>query len=499
MILRRALLLGLLMATAQPSPVAAAERPDDQKTALTALAAAAQNNDCKAAAPIVAQQAGSARFADLPDPVRRDVYRIGTFCAFAARELDLALRYAEVGTRISGADNEFWKLRFQLTWQAKRTADAVTVVEEMARNSPDALMAISIGTWSRTYLSLKAQGDMALTRRLLAVLTNPAYVLGEARIGSSIDGFRQGYAGILTDAGDKDGAAAMLALIDSPGALMGISVDTRLKALLPASYDARSSVERHMARMREIAAAHANVMRPQINVVTDLLWLGKGEEALRTLEVIDPLKAGAPAYADKDELLPWWWDSKARAYAQLGRYPEAIEAYSQGKALNEYGQPNISQTINMAGLQLVFGHPADAIETLAPIAAGSIKGSLVGMMQFRDNRGCASYRLGRLADAKADLAYLRDHFAEGPELVTDLELCMGDVDAAAASVIKRLETPNQRVQALLDLSDYAPPPATYPADPSAEALAALKRRADVRAAADRAGGTRSFNVLVSGR
>jgi hypothetical protein len=50
-----------------------------------------------------------------------------------------------------------------------------------------------------------------------------------------------------------------------------------------------------------------------------------------------------------------------------------------------------------------------------------------------------------------------------------------------------------RTEALVDLSEYDDPPFASP-DPTAAALAALRRRADVKAAVARAGGTRRFRV-----
>jgi hypothetical protein len=71
---------------------------------------------------------------------------------------------------------------------------------------------------------------------------------------------------------------------------------------------------------------------------------------------------------------------------------------------------------------------------------------------------------------------------------------MGDMEGAAAVVVRRLDDPDQRVEALLQLSDYDDPPVPVPPAPLDAPLRALKERADVKAAVARAGGIRRFHV-----
>jgi hypothetical protein len=54
--------------------------------------------------------------------------------------------------------------------------------------------------------------------------------------------------------------------------------------------------------------------------------------------------------------------------------------------------------------------------------------------------------------------YLQAHYTDVPNAVTSLQLCMGNIDGATASAIKRPEMPEQQAQTLLDPSDLAPRP-----------------------------------------
>lgn len=483
----------LVLAIGTSSPSAAAKRNESLNDQLQAVAVAAQKNDCATALGIVAVETAKSGFQEQSDQIRIYVYQIGVACAVTQGDLAVAARYAEAATRISGAPAHLWRARFVLMWQMGRIADAVTAIEEMALGNPGALNEMPSDDVASFSSVVERGKDDGLRRRLLAVLASPGYVPPEP--GMSTDRYRRAYAVILAESGDKLAASALLRQIELPTVLMSISLDPRLREIKPGEVDVRAAAEQHMSKLREISAAHAGVIAPQLDVAEYLLLLGKPEDALAALDVIQPGKPGGPTYADQGDRLNWWWDTRARAYSMLGRYDDAVAALMQGKSISERGEPNISQTINLAAAQLRFRRFKDALETLAPIVAGTIKGSPFGMMQFRSVHGCASLLAGNAEDAKADLAYLRDHVDDAPAALLEMQLCAGDMDGAAASMIKRLDTPDQRVGALLELSDYVAPPSTYPQYPTDAALDMLKQREDVKAAITRAGGVRTFNVL----
>jgi tetratricopeptide (TPR) repeat protein len=490
MTIGRLVWLGLLAATLSSSPAAAADPANDALGALTTAEAAARSNDCKTALRIIAEQTGKPAFSKLPNPMLIYAYQLGSACAGQQRDLPAALRYAEAGTAIPGASAQLWQMRFALQFQTGRRADAVATAEAMARTVPEALNQMPAVLWNMAYTSLVIGKQDELRRRILVILTAPSFSLPDP--GWSTDRFRRDYAVMLSERNDKAGAVALIAQITDPHVLIEASVDRRIRAAIPADFDARAAAERDMARLRDVAAAHANALRPQIEVAQRLLMLGKPEEAVATLEAIDPQEAG---FNDQAEQLAWWWNAKGEALGELGRYEQAALALKKGQALTEHGGPNISQTINLAQLQLHFGRHADALATLTPILEGKIRGSGYGRMAFRLIHGCASFRLGKIKDATADLAYAKQHVTDGPGPLTSLQLCMGDVEGAAASIIKRLDTPDDSTEALLLLSDFAPPAPTAPPDPNDAVLARVKERTDVQAAIARAGGTRRFNVV----
>jgi hypothetical protein len=118
-----------------------------------------------------------------------------------------------------------------------------------------------------------------------------------------------------------------------------------------------------------------------------------------------------------------------------------------------------------------------------------------GKMVYRRIHGCAAKRTGKADIAAQDFAYALAHRQDEPSNLAAIQLCMGDIDGAAAAIVARLDNPEERGDALRDLSTYEDWPATIPPSPDLAAEESLLARPDVRAAIERAGGIRIFNVL----
>jgi tetratricopeptide (TPR) repeat protein len=223
------------------------------------------------------------------------------------------------------------------------------------------------------------------------------------------------------------------------------------------------------------------------------LLVDAGEAPAARALVASLQTASAIASASLDQF-NWYWNGVAATETTLGHYDQAVAAYAKAAAFGERGGLNVSQVINLAETQNGFGRGADALKTLAVFADPKRRGSPFGEMQLRFARACANHLAGHEGDTAADLAYLKAHEKDGGPALSDALLCLGDMDAAAAAFIRRLDDPDRRAAVLLQLSDYDDPPVPLPADPVESRLAALKARPDVKAAIDRAGGTRRFHI-----
>jgi tetratricopeptide (TPR) repeat protein len=213
---------------------------------------------------------------------------------------------------------------------------------------------------------------------------------------------------------------------------------------------------------------------------------------VQLLQAVSERLADPKAFEDSDERINWYWDAIGRSEAALGHYDEAVAAFRKGAAAAEDGSPNVSQVINLALFQARALRGEEALKTLAAFDEPGRTASPYGLMEMRAARGCAHAVAGHRAEARAELDYMLAHEADHPEALSDLLLCMDDMDGAAASFIRRLGNEDQRVAALIQLSDYDPPPVPHPGDPIDGRLAKVKVRADVQAAIARAGGLRRF-------
>lgn len=337
---------------------------------------------------------------------------------------------------------------------------------------------------------MKDSGAAEVRTRTLKLLASDSYAPAET-YGSN-DGFRFSYAQDRLAAGDSAAAGPVVARLDKPLNVATASLDPRMRGFLP-SMDLAAIAAKSLIRHQEWMAREPDRLRPLIAAAENLRQLGRGKEALAVLKSAEPRLDKLSAAEDSDHV-NWWWNELAITYETLRRPDEAVEAYRNGSKASEGGIPNVSQLINLALAQNRFGRPRDALATLAlrDLSAGGA--SPYGTMLYRQARACALHLDGRGREGSADVAYVKSHEKDAPGAVTDLYLCLGDMEAAAASAIRRLEDPELRPDLLLELSDFdlAPPPLAT--DPTARNLELLKKRADVNAAIDRAGGTRRFNV-----
>jgi tetratricopeptide (TPR) repeat protein len=493
--LRATLLAALALAAV---PQAALARKDIGETAAAALPQAQTymaTDNCEGAlrqvSPVVADKA----FATLEDRVRVPFLMIATLCEARGDRIEPALLHAREMTAITGAPGVAWSLRFGLELDGGRPADAVATLETMQKDLPDGIDPIQTD-WLMA-LGRKFAGDQAnpAYRRYLALLSASPRAQDDPRF----EGIRRAYARVLKDSGDDAGASAQIAAIGNARLLRDISLDPALRSLLPETFDLRAAYQREIADLERRSILRPGLLTLPIQLATAQRAIGEADKARVTLEAARPYGVLEKQFSDRDSQLNWWWDGLARTYEQLGRYEDGVAAYRQAIASGESGRVNVSQTINLAYLQSRFGHHDAALETLAPLGATiDTSASPYGTMEYRLAHGCAAQGAGQTDLAEADLAYAEAHAEDHAEAVTDLQICLNRVDAAAASMIARLGDPDRRVDALAQLSDYAPPPANLPPMPFAAGLAALKQRADVQAAVARAGGTRKFDVQVSG-
>jgi hypothetical protein len=120
------------------------------------------------------------------------------------------------------------------------------------------------------------------------------------------------------------------------------------------------------------------------------------------------------------------------------------------------GGDNVSTSIDLGSLYCDLGRPHDAIAAINGIAD---KPSAFGLMAMESVRLEAAVQLGDSAAAARSLNYLRLHRADAPAIYRYSLIVSNQLNAAAKLLIAQLRDPNQRIEALQEVQDYAEPPA----------------------------------------
>jgi tetratricopeptide (TPR) repeat protein len=479
---------GSLLIVALPPAIGA----KGAKPSVDQAVAAARAGDCATALRLLAPSL------DAPDTLTPDqaglALNVGIACALRTKQPQLAYPWTLQATTKPDADDRIWRLRLALEMGSKKYDAAAATVAALAQGRGAVLNSIPLREMYELDNEMRTAGDIASRRRVLPILidyyrpTDPPLPVA--------DGFRRRYADLLYNAGDTEGALGQARPITVPGILIGLSLDARFRSVVPSAFDARASATSYLDVLRDAASRHPESLDVVIELAGIQRLLGRPDDALATLNAADPTRAGAATYTDKADQLNWWWDEVARAREQAGQFDAAVAALRQGIAAPEGGGANVSQTINLADLQLRLGRYEDALETLAVFEREKRPVSPYGEMELRYARGCAAFRGGK-GDPHGDIAYVKAHAADNPGVSSDLLVCTQDWDGAAAAFIARLDDPARRVDALVELSDYDRPPHPLADEPLYSRLPQLKQRADLRAAITRAGGTRTFDVQRS--
>ncbi|HEY0314543.1 MAG TPA: hypothetical protein VGC56_18865 [Allosphingosinicella sp.] len=479
---------GVVLLAGAAAAGAAAPATQDRQLAetLTAIDAANDAGDCRKVLSL-GEGVLKSRHGRLEAKLEAVLEGVVAQCAFETGSRDSAYAHALRGTGFDESPDGLWHLRLYLELEAKKYAAAVATVEAMTQGRGAALNSAPMQWLYRLDEEMKKAGLKAERKRLLKLLASDTYAPDESM--GETQSFQETFAEVLAEEGDTTGARAILATLIDPYVLLDALFDPRVAPLLPKNFDLRAAAEQSLAHYRALADRHPDRLGPIVAASAELRRLGRPKEALALMRPVVARTDLATAFTDANRKLPWAWDEIARASEALGLYDDAAKAFVIGAALPEQGSANVSQIINLAHLQVRFGHPEEALKTLAPFDDPARKASPYGILEMHLARGCANAAAHHDEAAAADIAFARAHPDDHPEALGLLDLCVGRMDDAAAFFIRGLEDPNRRVRMLQTLSDYDPSPATLPPSFGAK-LAMLKTRADVKAAIAKAGGIR---------
>jgi hypothetical protein len=286
----------------------------------------------------------------------------------------------------------------------------------------------------------------------------------------------------LLDQGDKARAEEVAAHVADPYELIAMRADRRYLPIRKSRLierDVLKAAERDLAARRAAADAAPRSLARIVAVMSLLRSLGRDREAIDEAEQVQHRiegAAGAAPYDDVARQLPWILNGRAYALGDTGRFDEQIAGLRHACELATQQDP--STCINLAAALLGVGRPAEALAAL-PVSDAAL--SAHGKAVTARIRAGAAGQSGDSAELEAMLVYLREHEADGPEQLEGALLMGGRTDEAAAVLLARLNAPDWRTEALVDLQDYE----LVPAEPEAAARwraawRALRERPEVR-------------------
>ncbi len=276
----------------------------------------------------------------------------------------------------------------------------------------------------------------------------------------------------------------------NPVMLVRIGIDRRFAALWPA-VEKRLGPGADTADAAYVAAAKARFDAAPKSLIARLCYaeaLNVASREAEALAVADVAKTPQELALLSDREV-WLVNLHAALLGDAGRIDAALARYAALNATPVNGRSAIIGTIiNQALFAQSVDRPRDALAAADFAETTAANSSPFGQMYIAQVRTCALNRLGRGADAIAAAAPLIARPQENDEAYLAAMICLGRMDAAAATIKRRLGDADARTEMLFELQPFliADRPAVRDARQRA-GFRTLKARADVKAAYRKAG------------
>lgn len=288
---------------------------------------------------------------------------------------------------------------------------------------------------------------------------------------------------------DNAAAASFAEGMVTPDEVVRLVVQTRYDPLLAPGRDRIALLQDALAQ-RDHATSEALASAPQnmkrvLDRVHFLRGVGRDADALA---LIMPFTRDVGATVSAGEDGKWLINEGGDALLALGRTDQAMALMTRLVAL-PIGRDStmISQFINHLEMLVDVGRYAEALDRARALEGnGAQYASDFGKMWISASIVCALAGLNRSAEAATELEHMRARSDANPAALTQAFLCVGNVDAAAALMVHRLQGDDPE-SAVLALQNYALSHGVGQEGPVFARLTALRERPEVRDALGRVG------------
>lgn len=395
-------------------------------------------------------------FNALPPLYQHLALRAGAYIASRHGQLERARDLIERACYTVGANPYDWLLRLQIAEMRRDDSDRIRSLTQLAQSWPQALNTLPEQTIQRTVIVARGDSDRQLT--LLQALFAAKYV---PYTGVEPSRWWRDLALLLLERGDQAGAIAASKRITDARVFVSLLVDDRFAAVraeLPSlvNFDAAKAMDAEIGRWRLAVERNPDRLYPMEQLTYKLLDTNQVDEALqRAEEIIARVKAepsGNDVYKDQRDDYRWILNLRADALTLMSRSAEAIQQLEEASRLPESGLPNVSQTINLAGLYNELGRPKDARATLKRLDPNLP--SPYGRMQLQLESLRAALQLSDTAEINRTLGYMQQHQGDAVASYEIALLESGRKEEAQTLLLARLQDPKQRQDALLAVQSY---------------------------------------------
>lgn len=288
--------------------------------------------------------------------------------------------------------------------------------------------------------------------------------------------------------GETAEAAQLISALSSAGDLLPMLVLTKYDEAL-ANGDRiallREVIARQDRQSAESLGAFPNDLRRTLDRIEFLRLVGRNLDVLAAAE---PFLADVPATVAADPQGMWLINETVQALQALDRHEEAVALMSRLAALPVAGNTElVGPIINHSSVLLEAGRAAEALEHVLGVERDMSQYSNdYGKLVIAGTIVCALVELDRRQEAAPWLDRLRAQVDVNPDALMRAHLCLDDLDAAEALVVRRLgeESPDRVV---LALQDYELQSDAEGSDTHSVRYRSLRERPAVRAALDRVG------------
>lgn len=370
-------------------------------------------------------------FADLPPEGQGLIHHLVGVLLLEAGRPAAALPSLTLATDSPGATLQHWMMRLGATSAVRDQDETARIMAVMLTRFPGAKDEILDDFILQMAGSPEVDRDVAFALRLALLRSGWSHNEDSWIWVKLVDD--------LMARGRGDETGPVIARVTAPANRMQLFAMRRYDAVRPAdaTFDVGPAYAADLELDRIRAEAPGATIEDRNAYAKALRARGRFDEALAVADQI--LSAPPPdeeAEPERDFDLTWAMDTRAHILLALGRHDEAIEQARTAAARTEYGQPNVSQTINMGSMLLRLERYAEARDAVAPIQPDQV--SAYGLMQALQIRACAARALSDEVAASDLLTHLDGKWRDAPNAAYAALACRGDEDGMARLLMQML-------------------------------------------------------------